>query len=119
MHNINIIHRSFPPTALFPCLAGSFPFPCLALPVSLICLFPLHSACFLALPTFVPCLFPFPAYFHALPFSLPCLLPCRAYFCALPFPFPCLLMCPAYFLDLLIYFFFMSASCTGILLVLS
>ena len=93
MHNINIIHRSFSPTTLFPCLAGcltfslpcpayflalpyflaspvAFPFPCLALPVSLPCLFPLPSACFFSLPTSVACLFPCPPYFRVLPIGL-------------------------------------------------
>ena len=86
-----------------------------------LCLFPLPSACFLALPTSVPCLFPCPAYFLlpflALPVSLPCLIPCPAYFLDLPMPtsfclclllclfplpvsLPCLHLCPAYFLSL-------------------
>ena len=92
MHNINIIHRSFFPTALPHRLSFLFlALPFLALPVSLpclipcpayfldlpmptsfcLCLFPLPSACFLALPTSVPCLFPLPAFFLALPTSVP------------------------------------------------
>ena len=89
MHNINIIHRSFPPTALFPCLAGclSFSLPC--------------PACFLDLPiSSVFCLFPCPAYFCALPISLPCLFPCPAFFLALPTSLPCLFLCPAFSLSL-------------------
>ena len=94
MHNINIIHRSFFPTALphrLPFLFLALPF--LALPVSLPCLIPcpayllnlpiptsfclcllpmpISSACFLTLPTSVPCLFPCPAFFLALPTSVP------------------------------------------------
>ena len=95
MHTINIIHRSFSPTALFPCLSGCLSFS-------------------------LPCLFPYPAYFLCfLPVSLPCLLLCPAYFLALPISMPCLFPCPAYFralpnfLDLLIYSFFMSAWLHG------
>ena len=102
MHTINIIHRSFSPTALFPCLAGclSFSLPC--------------PACFLTRPiSSAFCLFPCPVYFCALLISLPCLFPCPAHFHALPFSLPCLLPCPAYFLDLLIYSFFMSAWLHG------
>ena len=87
MHNINIIHRSFSPTALFTCLAGclSFSLPC-------------------------------PAYFLCLlPVSLPCLLLCPANFLALNISLPCLFHCPAYFRALPIgLLFFMSARCTGI-----
>ena len=92
MHNINIIHRSFFPTALphrlpflflaLPFLALPVSFPCLIpcpayfldlpMPTSFcLCLFPLPSACFLALPTSLPCLFPCPAFFLALPTSVP------------------------------------------------
>ena len=94
MHNINIIHRSFFPTALphrLPFLFLALPFFALALPISLtcpcllpsayalfLCLCALPSACFLALPTPVPCL-------------LPCHLPCPT--------------CRSTF--------FMSAFCTG------
>ena len=60
MHNINIIHRSFFPTAL----PHRLPFLFLALPFFAL-------ACFLALPTSVPCLFPCPAFFLALPTSVP------------------------------------------------
>ena len=63
MHNINIIHRSFSPTALFPCLVDclSFSLHCpvcfLALPISLICPF----LCLLPMPTsFCLCLLPMP-----------------------------------------------------------
>ena len=97
MRNINIIPRSFSPTALFPSLAGclSFSLPC--------------PACFLALPISSGfCLFPCPAYFCALPISLPCLCPCPAYVLALPLSLPCLLPCPTYRST-----FFMSARCTG------
>ena len=112
MHNINIIYRSFFPTAL----PHRLPFLFLALP-------------FLALPVSMPYLIPCPAYFLDLPMPtslclclLPmpipstfCLFPCPAYFCALPISLPCLFPCPAYFralpIDLL---FFMSARCTGI-----
>ena len=114
MHNINIIHWSFFPTAL----PHRLPFLFLALP-------------FLALPNSLPCLFPWPAHAYflppmptsyayflcLLPVSLPCLIPCPAYFLDLPMPtsfclclllclfplpvsFPCLLLCPAYFLSL-------------------
>ena len=69
MHNINIIHRSFFPTAL----PHRLPFLFLALPV-------------LALPVSLPCLIPCPAYFLALPISLHCLCPCPAYFLDLPMP---------------------------------
>ena len=99
MHNINIIHRSFSPTALFPYIAGclSFSLPC--------------PSCFLALPiSSAFCLFTCPAFFLALPISLtcPCLLPSAyafflclfplpcAYFLALPFSLTCLLPCPTY-----------------------
>ena len=95
----------------------AYPFPCLAFPC---------PACFLALPTSVPCLFPLlmPFFLCILPVSLPYLLPCPAYFRALPTSLPtsvpsvpCLFPClafslalptsvPSYFLDLLIYFFF-------------
>ena len=91
MHNINIIHRSFFPTALprrLPFLFLALPFfalACfLALPNSLpctcllpsayalfLCLCALPSACFLALPTPAPFLFPCPAFFLALPIALP------------------------------------------------
>ena len=101
MHNINIIHRSFSPTTLFPCLAGclTFSLPCPAclhaLPISsAFCLFPC-PAYFLALPYFLasPVAFPFPC--------LPCLFPCPAYcLCLLPVSLPCLLLCPAFFLTL-------------------
>ena len=94
MHNINIIHRSFFPTAL--------PFLFLALP-------------FLALPVSLPCLIPCPAYFLDLPmttsyayflaclaFPFPCLtFPCPACFLALPTSVPCLFPCPAFFLALI------------------
>ena len=93
MHNFNIIHRSFFPTALphrLPFLYLALPF--LSLPVSLPCLIPC-PAYFLDLPmltSFCLCLlhmpissafflFPYPAYICALHFSLPCLLPCPAY----------------------------------------
>ena len=93
MHSINIIHRSFFPTALphrlpFLFLALSVSLPCLILcpayflvlpmPTSFcLCLLPMpiSSVCFLALPTSVPCLFPCPAFFLALPTSVPCLFP--------------------------------------------
>ena len=116
MHNINIIHWSFFPTALphrlpflfpFPCLSFPYPAYLLALPISLTCpcLLPSAFAYFL-------CLFPL-----LLPVSLPCLIPCPAYFLDLPMPtffclclllclfplpvsLPCLLLCPAYFLSL-------------------
>ena len=106
MHNINMIHRSFSPTTLFPCLAGclTFSLPCPAcfhaLPISsAFCLFP-FPAYFLSLPYFLasPVAFPFPC----LPCLFPCpayclsLFPCPAYFCALPFSLPCLLPCPTY-----------------------
>ena len=112
MHNINIIHRSFFPTAL-PCLIGclSFSLPFLSLP----CLFPCPayfldlpmptSFCLCLLPMPISsafCLLPCPAYFCALPISLPCLFP--ACFFALPISYylslPYLIPCPAYFLDL-------------------
>ena len=112
MHNINIIHRSFFPTAL-PCLTGclSFSLPFLSLP----CLFPcpayFHdlpmptSFCLCLLPKPISsafCLFPCPDYFCALPISYP--FPCPAYFLlpflALPVSLPCLIPCPAYFLGL-------------------
>ena len=94
MHNINIIHRAFFPTALPHRLPFLFLF--LALP-------------FLDLPVFLPCLIPCPAYFLDLPMPtsyclclLPmpissafCLFPCPAYFCALPIS-----VCPAIFLAL-------------------
>ena len=71
MHNINIIHRSFSPTSLFPCLAGclSFFLPCpacfLVLPISWTCPF------LCLLPTsFCLCLFPMPsAYSYHYSFS--------------------------------------------------
>ena len=108
MHNINIIHRSFFPTAL----PHRLPFLFLALPFFAL-------ACFLALPNSLPCLFPWPAHaYFLLPMPISsafCLFPCPAYFCALPVSLPCLFPCPAYFralpIDLL---FFMSARCTGI-----
>ena len=95
MHNINIIHRSFFPTALphrLPFLFLALPFfalACfLALPISLtcpcllpsayalfLCLCALPSACFLALPTPVPFLFPCPAFFLDLPIALPTSVP--------------------------------------------
>ena len=104
MHNINIIHRSFFPTALphrFPCL--SLPF--LALPVSLPCLIPCPAYAYFLLP--MPSSY---AYFLCLlPVSLPCLFPCPAFFLDLPFSLPCLLPCPTYRST-----FFMSARCTGI-----
>ena len=116
IHNINIIHRSFFPTAL-RCLTGFLSFffslPYLSLP----CLFP-FPAYFLALPISLtcPCLLPSAYAFFLLPFSsaclpvsLPCLLLCPAYFLALPFSLPCLLPCPTYRST-----FFMSARCTGI-----
>ena len=122
MHNINIIHRSFFPSAL-PCLTGclSFSLPFLSLP----CLFPLpflfpwpaHAYFLLPMPTSyayflcllpvsLPCLLLCPAYFLALPIS--CLFPCPAYFLlpflALPVSLPCLILitfpCPACFLAL-------------------
>ena len=111
MHNINIIHRSFFPTAV----PHRLPFLFLALP-------------FLARPVSLPCLIPCPAYFLDLPMPtsfclclLPvrissafCLFPCPAYFCALPISLPCLFPCPAYFRALPIgLLFFMSAFCTG------
>ena len=85
MHNINIIHQSFFPTAL----PNRLPFLFIAL----------H---FLALPVSLPCLIPCPVYFLDLPMPtsfclclLPmpissafCLFPCPAYFCAFLFPFP-------------------------------
>ena len=112
MHNINIIHRSFFPTALphrLPCLSLALPY------LSLPCLLPC-PACFLALPNSLPCLcllpsayafflclFPLPsACFLALPISLP------AFFLDLPFSLPCLLPCLTYRST-----FFMSARCTG------
>ena len=121
MHNINIIHRPFSPTTLFPCLAGclTFSLPCpvcfLALPISsAFCLFPC-PAYFLALPYFLasPVAFPFPCL--ALPVSLPCLFPLpSACFFALPTSVPCLFPCPAYFRVLPIGLLFcMSALCTG------
>ena len=91
MHNINIIHRSFFPTALphrLPFLFLALPF--LALPVSLPCLIPCR-AYFLDLPmhtSFCLCLLPMPIS------SAFCLFTYPAYFCALPFP------CPAFFLAL-------------------
>ena len=116
MHNINIIHRSFSPTTLFPCLAGclTFSLPCPdcfhALPISsAFCLFPC--------PALFPCLtcclsFSLPS----LPVSLPCLLPLpSACFLALPTSVPCLFPYPAYFRVLPIGLLFcMSARCTGI-----
>ena len=89
MHNINIIHRSFSPTALFPCLAGclSFSLPC--------------PACFLALPIFLTC-----------PFL--CLLPMPTSFCLfllpIPFSFAFCLFIPLFFFRIYIY---KSAYCTG------
>ena len=100
MHNINIIHRSFFPTAM-RCFTGciSFSLPYLSLP----CLYPC-PAYFLDLPmptSFCLCLLPLPissasACLLALPNSVPCLFICPAYFLALPFCFPCLLPCPTY-----------------------
>ena len=105
MHNINIIHRSFFPTALphrLPFLFIALPF--LVLPVSLPCLI-LCTTYFLDLlmPTsfclyaFFLCLLPI----CRLPFlflALPCMFPCPAYFlCLLPVSLPCLILCPAYF----------------------
>ena len=102
MHNINIIHRSFFPTALphrLPCL--SFPLPYLSLP----CLIPCPAYAYFLLP--MPSSY---AYFLCLlPVSFPCLFPCPAFFLALPFPLPFLLPCPTYRST-----FFMSARCTGI-----
>ena len=115
MHNINIIHRSFFPTAL----PHRLPFLFLALPFFAL-------ARFLALPNSLPCLFPWPAHAYfllpmpysyayvlcLLPVSLPCLLLCPSCFLALPFSLPCLLPCllpcPTYRST-----FFMSAFCTG------
>ena len=111
MNNLNIFHRllyTFSYSLAFPCLLP-FLLPGLSgyLPYSVPCLFPLPSACFLALLTSLPCLIPCPAYFIALPFpwpahflswfvfqclSLPCLFPCPAYFRVLPTSVPCLLL---------------------------
>ena len=109
MHNINIIHWSFFPTAL----PHRLPFLFLALPFFAL-------ACFLALPNSLPCLFPLPAHAYFLlpmPYSFAyflCLFPCPAYFCALPVSLPFLFPCPAYFRALPIdLIFFMSAFCTG------
>ena len=99
MHNIDIIHWSFFPTAL----PHRLPFLFLVLPFFAL-------ACFLALPNSLPCLFPWPAHAYfllpmpysfayflcLLPVSLPCLLLCHACFLALPFSLPCLLPCPTY-----------------------
>ena len=99
MHNINIIHWSFFPTAL----PHRLPFLFLALPFFAL-------ACFLALPNSLPCLFPWPAHAYfllpmpysfayflcLLPVSLPCLLMCPACFLALPYSLPCVLPCPTY-----------------------
>ena len=77
MHNINIIHRSFFPTAL----PHRLPFLFLALPL-------------LALPVSLPCLIPCPAYFLDLP------MPTSFCLCLLPLPISsafCLFPCPAYF----------------------
>ena len=97
MHNINIIHRSFSPTTLFPCLAGclTFSLPC---PAYFLCLLPVSLPCLISLPRLLPFLFlAFPACFLALPIaSAFCLFPCPAYFCPLPFSLPCLLPCPTY-----------------------
>ena len=89
MHNINISHRSFFPTALphrlpflflalpffalarFLALPISLTFPCLLPSALFLCLCALPSACFLALPNPVPFLFPCPAFFLALPIALP------------------------------------------------
>ena len=82
MHNINIIHRSFFPTAL----PHRLPFVFLALPFFAL-------ARFLALPNSLTCLptLPCPAYAYFL-----CLLPvsCPAYSCALPVSLPCLCLFP-------------------------
>ena len=117
MHNINLIHRSFFPTALPHRLPFLFLF--LALPFFAL-------ACFLALPNSCPAYFldlPMPTSFCLCLLPMPissvfCLFPCPAYFCALPVSLPCLFPCPAYFRALPIYLlFFMSARCTGIELV--
>ena len=112
MHNINIIHWSFFPTALphwLPFLFLALHF--LALPVSLPCLIPCPayfldlpmptSLCLCLLPMPISsafCLFPCPAYFQ--PVSLPCLFlitfACPACFLALPNSLPCLLPWPAH-----------------------
>ena len=95
MHNINIIHRSFFPTALphrLPFLFLALPFFALALPNCLPCLIPC-PAYFLDLPmptSFCLCLIPMPMC------SAFCLFPCPAYSCALPVSLPCLFPCPAY-----------------------
>ena len=101
MHNINIIHWSFFPTAL----PHRLPFLFLALPFFAL-------ACFLALPNSLPCLFPWPAHAYAL---FLCLFPLpSACFLSLPTSVPCLFPCPAYFRVLPIgLLFFMSAFCTG------
>ena len=84
MHNINIIHRSFFPTAL----PHRLPFLFLALPFFAL-------ARFLALPNSLPCLFPWPAHaYFLLPYSYAYVL------CLLPVSLPCLLLCPSCFLAL-------------------
>ena len=93
----------------FPCLAFPCPACFLALPTSVPCLFPLLMPFFLCiLPVSLPCLLLCPAFFLALPTSLPCLFPCPAFSLAyfralraLPISVPCLFPCPAYFRALL------------------
>ena len=110
MCNINIIHRSFSPTALFPCLTGclSFSLPC--------------PACFLALPiSSAFSLFPCPAYFCALPISLPCPFPCPAFFLALPTSVPCLFLLPTdllFFYECMLHGYITSTLIIGISLML-
>ena len=86
MHNINIIHRSFFPTAL----PHRLPFLFLALPFFAL-------ARFLALPNSLPCLFPCPAHAY---FLLPMPYSYAYVLCLLPVSLPCLLLCPSFFLAL-------------------
>ena len=107
MHNINIIHRSFFPTALphrLPFLFLALPFLALSVSLPCPCLLPSTHAYFL-----LPMPSSYEYFLCRLPVSLPCLLLCPAYFLCLPFSLPCLFLCPAYRSS-----FFMNAHCTGI-----
>ena len=122
MHNINIIHWSFFPTALphrLPFLFLAFLCPCLFPCPAYILDLPMPTSfclCLIPLPiSSAFCLFPCPAYSCALPVSLPCLFPwpayCPAYFLDLSMPtsfsyayFLCLFPCPTYFCALPISF---------------